>query len=550
MSHRGGVLRAIAQAQRAAERQRRAHIRANTTIARQAAQAQQAFERHQAQQARMSLADEREQRRLYIEARMAAVLKDNERLTERIAELDGLLADSLRMQAVFSIEEIKPRAQLPVLDIGPAFVDTPPQPAYVAKPSGLQMLIPGVAKKYQRELAYWADRYEEAVRAHEQRADQWQKQDNAKRADHRRRCEALEAEAKAQREEIDQLANDYAIGVPDAVTNYLSLAISMSQYPDGFTQEAKVAYVPESQQLVVEYELPDYTIIPDVAAYKYVKQRDEVSPTPRPATQRKALYTSVICQLALRILRELFETDTARLVQVIVFNGHVNAIDPATGQPTRPCLVTVRATRGVFAQLDLSRVDPAACLRSLNASVSKSPTELMPVRPVLEFSMVDPRFIEQTDVLSSLDKRPNLMELTPGEFEALISNLFQKMGLETRLTQASRDGGVDCVAFDTRPIFGGKVVIQAKRYKHTVGVSAVRDLFGTVQNEGASKGILVTTSGYGKAAFDFAGGKPLELLSGSNLLALLAEHAGLEARIEAPSDWKDPEPDSAPLVGD
>ena len=117
------------------------------------------------------------------------------------------------------------------------------------------------------------------------------------------------------------------------------------------------------------------------------------------------------------------------------------------------------------------------------------------------------------------------------------------MGLETRLTQASRDGGVDCVAYDPRPIFGGKVVIQAKRYKHTVGVSAVRDLFGTVQNEGASKGILVTTSGYGKASFEFADGKPLELLSGSNLMYLLKEHAGVEARIVMPEDWKDPQPD-------
>ena len=132
------------------------------------------------------------------------------------------------------------------------------------------------------------------------------------------------------------------------------------------------------------------------------------------------------------------------------------------------------------------------------------------------------------------------MELTPSEFESLISNLFQKMGLETRLTQASRDGGVDCVAYDPRPIFGGKVVIQAKRYKHTVGVSAVRDLFGSMQNEGASKGILVTTSGYGKASFEFADGKPIELLSGSHLLYLLAQHAGIEAKIERPDDWKDP----------
>ena len=59
------------------------------------------------------------------------------------------------------------------------------------------------------------------------------------------------------------------------------------------------------------------------------------------------------------------------------------------------------------------------------------------------------------------------------------------MGLETKLTQASRDGGVDCVAWDMRPVVGGKVIVQAKRYRHTVGVSAVRDLYGTVMNEGA-----------------------------------------------------------------
>jgi restriction system protein len=157
--------------------------------------------------------------------------------------------------------------------------------------------------------------------------------------------------------------------------------------------------------------------------------------------------------------------------------------------------------------------------------------------------MVDPRFIQEQEVLSTLDNRQNLMELSPAEFESLITNLFQKMGLYTKLTQASRDGGVDCVAFDLRPILGGKVVMQAKRYKNTVGVSSVRDLFGTMHYEGASKGILVTTSGYGKAAYDFANGKPIELLTGSNLLYLLKEHAGIEAKIEVPDNWVDAQPD-------
>src|SRR5215203_2418066 len=141
------------------------------------------------------------------------------------------------------------------------------------------------------------------------------------------------------------------------------------------------------------------------------------------------------------------------------------------------------------------------------------------------------RLVAETDAIGALDDRPNLLELKFTEFESLIQNLFTKMGLETRQTGPSRDGGVDCVAYDTRPIFGGKVVIQAKRYKNTVGVSAVRDLYGTVMNEGASKGILVTTSGYGPAAFEFAANKPLELLSGPHLLALLAEWTGVDARI-------------------
>jgi len=124
--------------------------------------------------------------------------------------------------------------------------------------------------------------------------------------------------------------------------------------------------------------------------------------------------------------------------------------------------------------------------------------------------------------------------LTPNEFENLIRNGIQKVGFETRQTRPSREGGVDCVAYDPRPILGGKVVIQAKRYKNTVGVSAVRDLSDLCTTKGASKGILVATSGYGQASFEFAEGKPLELLSGSALLYLLSEHAVIEARTERP----------------
>lgn len=71
----------------------------------------------------------------------------------------------------------------------------------------------------------------------------------------------------------------------------------------------------------------------------------------------------------------------------------------------------------------------------------------------------------------------------------LLEKEFISAGGEVKVTQASSDGGVDAIAFDPDPIRGGKIVIQAKRYTNVVGVAAVRDLYGTVMNEGATKGI-------------------------------------------------------------
>lgn len=59
-------------------------------------------------------------------------------------------------------------------------------------------------------------------------------------------------------------------------------------------------------------------------------------------------------------------------------------------------------------------------------------------------------------------------------------------------------------------------------------------------NEGASKGILVTTSGYGAASFDFAANKPMELFDGSNLPFLLKEYADIDAKNEVPQTWIEP----------
>jgi restriction system protein len=527
------------QMQREAERRRREAERAARALERER-------QRREKEVARQRAYDEREQKRLYVEQRTHEAEQLTAELARRVDELEGLLSACLSTDPSFAIEVLKAEpAEIPfepgdlATPVGPPLKQLPPPP------SGLQRLIPGAKAKHEQAVidaeAKYAEKLAQAVRAERDRQ-------TALGTAEREHAALVEAEADRvtrENEEVDAFKAGYDACEPDSVMAYCSMVLAASQYPEGFPQRHKVAYVPESKQLVIEMDLPTFEVVPAVSEYRYVKAKDELASKARPATQCRALYASVVAQITLRSVHELFQADRADYLESVVINGHVDTIDPRTGQPIHPCLITLRTTRDLFDGLDLARVEPGACLQGLNASISRNPSELTPVRPVLEFSMVDPRFVEETDVLSTIDHRPNLMELTPGEFETLITNLFEKMGLETRLTQASRDGGVDCVAYDPRPIFGGKVVIQAKRYKHTVGVSAVRDLFGTMQNEGASKGILVTTSGYGKASFEFAQNKPLELLSGSNLLFLLEKHAETIAKIEPPEEWAQPEEQSA-----
>jgi len=318
-----------------------------------------------------------------------------------------------------------------------------------------------------------------------------------------------------------------------AVSEYVQIVLDRSPYPADFPRERRAGYVPESSLLAVEWYLPAVEVIPQQKAFRHVKTRKVVEPIARPLPEIRKRYQSVIAQIALRTLREIFDSTSDDLISTVVFNGRVHAIDPLTGQKIRPHLITLRATREQVAPLVLDEplFNPVECVRRyFFADISPHPEELIPVEPVMLYSMADPRTVDPIDVISDIDKRPNLLELTPKEFEGFIQNLFAKMGFDTKLYQASGDGGIDCVAYDPHPITGGKFIVQAKLYTRTVQPTHVRDLWGTVQHEGATKGIMITTSGYGPDSYKFAAGKPLNLIDGSGLLSLCQQH-DIPARI-------------------
>jgi restriction system protein len=352
---------------------------------------------------------------------------------------------------------------------------------------------------------------------------------------HERAVEEWQKEKKSFEEGIERLGDGYARGEPDAVSMYIEIALSQSSYPELFPEEIVAHYSSDNGELLIDRTLPTPEALPKVKEVSYIQTRDEFVEKPIPKTNATQQYDSVIYQSALRSAFEAFSADTNGHVRGIVFNGWVETTNPATGQAIRPCIASFHASREEFEELDLGQVDPKACFKKLKGVAASKLHQLAPVQPLVQFSKDDDRFVEGRDVSSDLDQMTNLAAMDWEDFEHLIRELFEgefgKGGAEVKITRASRDRGVDAIAFDPDPIRGGKFVIQAKRYTRTVGVDAVRDLYGTVINEGANKGILVTTAEYGPDAYDFVKDKPLTLVSGGELLFLLEKH-GHKARID------------------
>ena len=505
---------------------------------------------------------DRESRREYLDDQKQDAEDQTEEAREDLRELDRLLLDGLNRDPRVDWEALKDDKTFPVakpMAPKPPLPPTMPHnlgepvaawPKYKVKKSFFDFLIPGTAKKkrdaamkllevdhknWQEDCQKRANRYREAVATHEQQV----KAGQARYEDELRRWEeektAFEKKVALQHAEIDAFRAAYLRGESSAIIAYFEQVISSSPYPTCLRGgEVQLQWLPETGILLVSDQLPAPADLPRLKEVKYVAATDDFAEKYLTDTQFAKLYDDVIYKLTLRTLFELFESDEISIIKSIIFNGSVTAIDKRTGREATACVLSVQVSRDKFMEINLANVDPQACFRLFKGVGSPKLHSLTPVAPILEFDRSDARFIESHSVSGKINAGYNLAAMEWDEFEHLIREIFEKefssTGGEVRVTQASRDGGVDAVAFDPDPIRGGKIVIQAKRYTNTVGVSAVRDLYGTLMNEGANKGILVTTSDYGPDAFEFAQGKPLTLMNGSNLLHLLQRH-GVSAHI-------------------
>jgi len=330
---------------------------------------------------------------------------------------------------------------------------------------------------------------------------------------------------------FEKLKNDFGKADREAVLQRVDYIINDIKFPSTFPKQWDSDYDAEQSILILEIGLPD---VVHTQVLKKVELKTKTVDKPLTKTEIKEYVPKIHPAIVLRVAYEIFCNDESETIKLLVINGWIEYDNPATGVKTKTYTSSLVCNRDQILGLNLTKLDPLAAFLNLKGKSAGALVDIIPVTPTMSLNKKDKRFIETKEVLNNLGNETNLASMDWQDFESLIAELFQKefadKGAEVKVTQSSRDRGVDAVIFDPDPIKGGKFVVQAKRYTKTVDVSAVRDLCAVVQKEGASRGILVTTSSYGADAYTFAQNSPVTLLNGSELLGLLEKH-GYKFRI-------------------
>ena len=92
----------------------------------------------------------------------------------------------------------------------------------------------------------------------------------------------------------------------------------------------------------------------------------------------------------------------------------------------------------------------------------------------------------------------------PEFFERLVVKLMRKMGygIDDQVTGKPGDGGIDGVIWEDK--LGLSILyLQAKRWKSTVPIDAVRSFGGSLEIQKSQKGVMITTSNFSESAVDY-----------------------------------------------
>ncbi|MGY0623396.1 MAG: restriction endonuclease [Paraglaciecola chathamensis] len=119
------------------------------------------------------------------------------------------------------------------------------------------------------------------------------------------------------------------------------------------------------------------------------------------------------------------------------------------------------------------------------------------------------------------------------EFEELVAEAYRRQGFRVIENGFGPDGGVDVKLSKNKQT----TLVQCKQWKSkNVGVAVIREMFGILTAENASKVVIICCGGFTREASNFAENKPIELIGGTELLRIVKDIQNNSAsNVESPT---------------
>ncbi|WP_030274837.1 restriction endonuclease [Streptomyces sp. NRRL B-24484] len=426
-------------------------------------------------------------------------------------------------------------ADLPPAEAEPRWADYAPAQPPAADPdepasrrlldSGYQRELAQARLRHQRDLREWRARQAEGAAA----------EAKAARSAHE---QAEQAKARAVREYNDSLEEcrrAYRLSEPAAVESLLERALAAAEVATrDIPSPCRALFRPLTRTAVLDLDLPPLDVVPSLSGYRLAEDGSP-EPVPRAPAERTSDYLRLAARLALRALQAADAVDTDGILAGVVLNGWLRrpGEDPV-------CLLSVDADRDALARTRLvagtEAARPAAVdedepapgvytdaeqdeallrLRELSAVVTPDPYVPVPVVPNGTAGATV----------------PSAAELSSNEFAQLVRELFVRGGLGSWSVRLRGPFGLVATAEGAKDSgLPGRWVVWASRNTDPVAADELRTLAEAVREEGAERGLRLTTGRFGEAALDLAaeeGYRRIHLIDGEGVRELSRTHLGL-----------------------
>ncbi|MGP8116092.1 MAG: restriction endonuclease [Methanoregula sp.] len=144
------------------------------------------------------------------------------------------------------------------------------------------------------------------------------------------------------------------------------------------------------------------------------------------------------------------------------------------------------------------------------------------IRDLIDRLLLSPAAYERKKLLQNQAqlqwiKSQNIHSMSGTQFESYLKKIFENLGYSVQTTAQTNDQGADLIIRDSRE----SIAIQIKRYSKNVGNAAVQEAVAAVSYYGTNRGMVITNSGFTKAAYDLANANNVELIDGQKLNFLI-----------------------------